>query len=262
MKRYLVIILLALLLMFLIGQIPAAHAQGPIVPPPTPTLDPIDQANRDAANADAQAAQYAANASAANANAQAAIAQAQSANAAAEQARQAAAAARAYAQQQQTQAALNAANDATVKAGEADRVAQEARQIAAQSAEQSARIVVDLQRQAAARRVAAVQITNYAREMEVQWGSEHEARREAERNAEALRVMVLVLAGFAVTLVLMCLALTRKTATVQIIEERTTLLSGQRRMPTQGETFSDSNLVEAFDRKWESASHPGTGIAS
>lgn len=261
MKRTWMMVLLMLVLVLLMGQ--PAHAQAPIVPPPTPvpTIDPIDQANRDAANADAQAAQLSSSASAANANAQAALAQANAANAAAERARQAASAARAYAQQQQTQAALNAANEAALKADEADRVAQEARAIAEQASANVAQIRSEIASQSALRKVSEARLMNYALGLEGQLSSEQSTRRSAEQDAaglrrdgEAQRSMILALALLVVALVGLCLILARKTATVQIVEERTTLLSGQRRMPVTGETFDDTTLVEAFDRKWEAAS--------
>jgi hypothetical protein len=260
MKRTLMIGLLVLVLVLLIGQ--TAHAQAPIVPPPPPipTIDPIDQANRDAVNADAQAAQLSANASAANASAQAAIAQANAANTAAEQARQAAAAARAYAQQQQTQAAVNAANEATLKATEADRGAQEARAMAEQASANVAQVKAEIATQSAQRKVSETRMMSYARGLEGELSAEQIARRSAEQDAATLRrdgdaqhAMLLTLAAFAVALAGLCLMLARKTAMVQIVEERTTLLSGQRRMPVQGETFDDSQTVEKFDRLWEAA---------
>ena len=66
-------------------------------------------------------------------------------------------------------------------------------------------------------------------------------------------MLVLVLAAFVVALVGLCFVLTRKPASVQIVEERTTLLTGQRRMPAQGDRYDDDQTADKFDRLWEAA---------
>lgn len=252
-----ILILLALLLIWLFAQLPGARAQGPIVPPPptpVPTLDPVDAANQQAAQADAQAAAASQAASAANAQAQAAIAQAQAANAAAEAARQQAAQARQLAAQQQTQAALNAAQQAEIAAAEAERGSLEAQRLAGQAQAQAAQASTGTVNARLLAIVAHKNMQDRARDLAAELRALDATIADRERELAALRAVIGCLSGMALVLALVVILSGRRTmAPVQIVEERTTRLVDEPRLPRNGDQFDDPDIVARFDRVWEAS---------
>jgi hypothetical protein len=148
-SRSIIIILLVLFLLWLFAQLPGAHAQAPIVPTPPPAatpINPVDQANAEAAQWDVvQQAAVSAAAAAAN-QAAAAAAQANAAAAQAQQAAQMERAARQAAQQGLMNQAVESSHQAQLAAVQAITLGRDAMQSASLARQQSDLALRNVQR--------------------------------------------------------------------------------------------------------------------
>jgi hypothetical protein len=136
MRRYLLLMFPALLLLFLFWQLPGAGAQDPIVPTPPP-VNPIDQANAEAAQWDAVQQAAIGQAQAAAQQAVAAAAQAQSAAQQAQLAAQHEHAARLAAEQGLMNQAVESSHKAQLAAVEAVALGRDATQSASLARQQA-----------------------------------------------------------------------------------------------------------------------------
>lgn len=264
MNRLICCVMAALLL----APIGLAHADAPIVPPPTQApVDPIDQANQqaDQAAANAQAAaQQAANSAAA---AQAAIANAQAAQLSAANALAQAQAARRAADDRALQQARDTSADAANLAAQADRaaaaaiqaartslIAAHAAQISAQSAsvaytnaQRAQRTAADIQGALASADRAALIDTRTSLTAARLSGS------ETARQLDDYRLIIALLGSLCIFQVIVSVLQRRTPPAVQIIEERT-IVSGTalgQRMPDHGPIIIDPAAIIAADRLWE-----------